>query len=295
MSQSSRHVFNSFVPKNKFDQNKQLNYMSRKVSFDTTRFFLECYRTSKNTSIFSKKFLEECPLYSEESLIPDTYETLEKPYNRNLAFYHRHGPFSNYNKNRQFYQNMPPNYFPKYLSKLSPFCELEIKNNNFFMKNFEVKKVEDDDGDENQIQFNENVQILKELKLEDIFGIDLEDLQRQQNFVKHDKYDVNVRIPGKLWRFKVCSENDIIIYGPYISEFVYNFLKHYYLPWMKKGIDIFKGATLLITDMTSDVHYLPEMLLNLLDNQKEKSEDSENAETKKENEKAVNEIILNNV
>ena len=60
---------------------------------------------------------------------------------------------------------------------------------------------------------------------------------------------------------------------------------------MKKGVDIFNGATLLITDMSSDVHYLPDILLNLLDDQKEKSEDNEN--DKKEDNKDVNEIITN--
>ena len=290
MSFSSKYSFKFPPPKNEFEAKKQLQYMSNKILFDTTRFFLECYRTSKITSIFSKKFLEECPLYSEESIIPETYETLEKPYNRNLAFYYRHGPYSGYNKGKDFYQNVPPNYYPKEKGKLSPFCELEIKNNNYFTKNFEVKKVEEESKN-GELILNEKAPMLKELKLEDIFGIDFEKLEREHNLMKHNQYDVNVRIPGKLWQFKVCNEKNVATYGPYISDFVYNFLKNYYLPLMKKGIDIFNGATLLITDMSSDVHYLPDILLNLLDDQKEKSEDNENE--KKEDNKGVNEIITN--
>ena len=284
------------LPKNKFDQKNSLLLMSQKLFLDTTKFFLECYQTSNNTSLFSKKFIEECPLYSPESQIPESYEKLQKPYNRNLAFYIRHGPHGGYIKSHQFFKNVNRNFYPKIPLKLSPFCELEMKTNNIFMKNFEVKKVEEKEEEKEkekeeeikEIKFNDKDQLIKELNLDDIFGIDFNPFKINNNYIKHDKYDVNIKIPGKLWKVKLCSEDSSTIYGPYISEFVYNFLKNYYMPMKKKGVNLFNGYTLLITDTTSDVHYLPEMLLNILDQQKEKTENDKS-------DKDVKNIIINNI
>ena len=60
-----------------------------------------------------------------------------------------------------------------------------------------------------------------------------------------------------------------------MTEFVYNFLKSYYLPLKETNHQFFNDYTLLVTDTISDVHYLPEMLVNILDKQLESNENKE--------------------
>ena len=295
MSTSSNFFYN---PNNKFDSNHTLDFMYQKTTADSTKFFLECYHTSANTHLISSKFMQESPLYSKESLVPELYERLGKPYNRNLAFYIRHGPHSGYNKSQQFFNNVKPNFFPKMPIILSPFCELEMKAHDIFSKNFEITKVEE--PIQNQIEFNnEDKAIMKELKLEDIFGTDLEQyegIDTFKNFIKHNLYDIKIRIPGKMWNFKICTEGKPIIYGPYLTDFVYNFLKEVYIPNKQKGLVLFGGATLFISDTDSDIHYMPEMLLYLLEKEKEKNKKKEKKDDKKiekENEKEKKDDKIN--
>ena len=286
MSKNFKAPFNPMFM-NKFDIHDSLIRIAQKITLDSSKFFLECYQTSKNTSHINKDFIKDCPLYSKESIIPDSHEKMQNPYNRNLAFYIRHGPKRHYN----FHQNMKKNYFPKYPMKLSPFCELEMKTKGF-TKNFEVKKVvekeEEKVEEKNEIKpenkFDEKL-ILKELKIEDIFGLDFNDIKKENLSIGHYKYDVNIKIPGKLWNFKVCSKDKSNEYGPYLTEFVYNFLKSYYLPLKETNHQFFSDYTLLVTDTISDVHYLPEMLVNILDkelesNEKDKNSNKENNEQK---------------
>ena len=232
MSQNYKASFNPILT-NKFDIHDSLIRIAQKITLDSSKFFLECYQTSKNTSHLDKNFIQECPLYYKESQIPDSHQKLKYSYNRNLAFYVRHGPMRNYYN----YHNMKKNYFPKLPMKLSPFCELEMKTQGF-TKNFEVKKVveneEEKQDEKSEIKNDENKfdekLILKELKIDDIFGLDFNDIKKENLSIGHYKYDVNIRIPGKLWNFKVCSKDKSNEYGPYLTEFVYNFLKSYYLP-----------------------------------------------------------------
>ena len=287
MSNSSNFSNYIYNPNNKFDSRHTLDFMYQKTTADSTKFFLECYHASANTFLLSKKFMEESPLYSKESLVPELYEILGKPYNRNLAFYIRHGPHSGYNKSHQFFNNVKPNFFPKLPIILSPFCELEMKTHNIFAKNFEVTKVEEEIKDQNKFN-NENNKQITELKLEDIFGEDYKQIDRINpfnNFMKHNLYDIKVRIPGKMWQFKLTINDKFVIYGPYLTDFVYNFLKEVYFPNKKKGLTLFGGATLLITDTESDIHYLPEMLMNLLDEEKNKNKKEDKKEDIKEDKK----------
>ena len=247
---------------NKFDVQISLLNLCEKVVLNNSKFFLECYKATNNKSRLSKKFIEECPLYSEESQIPDLYESLQNPYNRNLAFYIRHGPHSNYNKTQNYLEKMEQNLFPKIPITLSPFCQLEMNSRKL------LKKFEEEKGIN---KIDDNVK-LKEIKIEDIFGKDLNEIKKEKllnTLSQYNKNKINVRMPGKVWTFKVGDEKDYTVLGPYTSEFVYHFLTFFYFPQIKKGNLVFNGLDLLINDVDSDMHYQPELVYDHLKQQKD--------------------------
>ena len=277
MSKSSTNSFNQALLNNKFDQKIPLRILLEKLFLETTKFFLECFQTKINTSHIQKKFKEECPLFCEETQIPDSYEKLKKPYNRNLAFYIKHGPHGGYFRSHQFFKNVKQNFYPQFPMQLSPFCELEMKTNNTFAKDFEVKKVEPSEEEKEEISNNKNNetgQVIKELNLDDIFGINTTHIQRYNNIIQHPLYDVFVKIPGKMWKIKVQTEDGTTLYGPFMTEFIYNFIGKYYEKWEDEHPEMLNGITILVFDIVSDVHYLPRMLKKILDEQKEKAEKS---------------------
>ena len=87
---------NSNLP-NKF--NNSPSFISTTLSLQNTKYFLETYKSSKNNALFSKKFLKECPLYSRDSQIPESFYKLHKPFDRNLVFYIAHGPYGSSRRN----------------------------------------------------------------------------------------------------------------------------------------------------------------------------------------------------
>ena len=247
---------------NKFDIQTSLLNLCEKVILNNSKFFLECYQATNNKSRLSKKFIEECPLYCEESQTPDIYESLQNPYNRNLAFYIRHGPHSRYNRPQNYLEKMEQNLFPKIPITLSPFCQLEM-NSRKLLKKFEEEK--------NNNKNDDNVKI-KEIKIEDIFGKDLNEIKKEKlisTLSQFNKNKINVRMPGKVWTFKVGDEKNYTVLGPYTSEFVYHFLTFFYFPQIKKGNILFGGLDLLINDVDSDMHYQPELVYDHLKQQKE--------------------------
>lgn len=247
---------------NKFDIQTSLLNLCEKVILNNSKFFLECYKATTNKSRLSKKFIEECPLYCEESQTPDIYESLQNQYNRNLAFYIRHGPYNKYNKTQNYIEKMGQNLFPKIPITLSPFCQLEM-NSRKLLKKFEEEK--------NNNKTDDNVKI-KEIKIEDIFGKDLNEIKKEKiisTLSQFNKNKINVRMPGKVWIFKVGDEKNYTVLGPYTSEFVYHFLTFFYFPQIKKGNILFGGLDLLINDVDSDMHYQPELVYDHLKQQKE--------------------------
>ena len=247
---------------NKFDIQTSLLNLCEKVILNNSKFFLECYKATTNKSRLSKKFIEECPLYCEESQTPDIYESLQNQYNRNLAFYIRHGPYNKYNKSQNYIEKMGQNLFPKIPITLSPFCQLEM-NSRKLLKKFEEEK--------NNNKTDDNVKI-KEIKIEDIFGKDLNEIKKEKiisTLSQFNKNKINVRMPGKVWIFKVGDEKNYTVLGPYTSEFVYHFLTFFYFPQIKKGNILFGGLDLLINDVDSDMHYQPELVYDHLKQQKE--------------------------
>ena len=220
-----------FHPQNKFDnsyKNFKLIFNPQQASLQNIKYFLESYKPSKNTSLLSKKYIEECPLYTEESQIPESYEFLKNTFDRNLVFYIRHGP--NRNRNHIIY-NIPKNYYPKVPLILSPTCPLVLK----------INKV-----DENNINFENNL------------------------------FD-------KIWNLKFFYGDKEFDYGPYNSNYTYEFIKNYYEDLNKAEK---KNYNLLIIDFMSDIHYQPDALYQMFEDELKlkNKEKKDNDSNKKESE-----------
>lgn len=65
----------------------------------------------------------------------------------------------------------------------------------------------------------------------------------------------------KIWAMKVMEENNMVQYGPYSSELIYLFLKNIYMSWTDEEK---KKMNLLITDIVTDIYYLPDSLYEVL-------------------------------
>ena len=178
---------------NKFNEenNTNLSFISPALSLQNIKYFLENYHYSKDNSAFSEKFISECPLYSEESIVPDSFYKLHKTFDRNLVFYIGHGPYGA-SKKKSSYIFKNENYYPKYPLILSSSCALISKLNK---KN---KKYVDTD----EAKINKNGE--KDFMISDLLN--------------------------KIWNIKLFHENITCQYGPYSSKVIFQFLKNYYMP-----------------------------------------------------------------
>lgn len=221
---------------NKFseDNNSNLSFISSPLSFQNIKMFLEKYSYSKNDSAFSPKFIKECPLYSKESIIPDSFYKLQKPFDRNLIFYIGHGPYGASKKKFNYYLKNHENYYPRYPLILSSSCELISK--------FNKKNKQCLDLDKNKInnKFNEG----------------------EKDFMFNG-------IINKIWSIKLYHENNTCQYGPYSSIVIFQFLKNYYIPLNELEQ---KKMNLLISDIMYDVFYQPETLYQMLQVELNKNE-----------------------
>jgi hypothetical protein len=95
---------------------------SPRQSVQNIKYFLENFKYSQASSIFSDKFTNS-GLYTENSQVPDSFYKLHKPFDRNAAFFIPHG---NRRNNGNYYKNK--NWYPKYPMILSKNCELIRKN-----------------------------------------------------------------------------------------------------------------------------------------------------------------------
>ena len=111
------------------DNNHHLSFISPKLCLQNIKYFLEFYKTSKNNSLLSHKFIKECPLYIEQSQIPDCFYNLHKPFDRNKVFYIPHGPFGASRRKNNYMFKINKNYYPRYPLILSSTCELISKIN----------------------------------------------------------------------------------------------------------------------------------------------------------------------
>ena len=76
MNSSHKNKFNINISLNKniiFNNNNHLFFISPTLSLQNIKHFLELYKTSEKNSIFSEKFINECPLYTKESQLPDSF------------------------------------------------------------------------------------------------------------------------------------------------------------------------------------------------------------------------------
>ena len=212
---------------NKFNDNN-LTFISPTLSLQNIKYFLESYKTSKNNSSFSQKFIKDCPLYTKESQIPDSFYKLHKPFDRNSVFYIAHGPFgsSRRNSNHSYSFKINKNYYPKYPLILSSSCELISKLN---------KKNKDG---ENKCANNGHNKVA----------------EGEKDFMMND-------LLNKFWSMKFLNENIICQYGPYSSKVIFQFLKNYYIPLNPQEQ---KKMNLLITDIMYDIYYHPDSLYQML-------------------------------
>ena len=221
-----------FHSQNNFDnsyKNFKLIFNPQEASLQNIKYFLESYKPSKDSTLISKKFIEECPLYTEESQIPENYEFLKNTFDRNLVFYIRHGP----NRNRNHYHyNIPKNYYPKVPLVLSPSCPLVLKINK----------------DESTTNFENNL------------------------------FD-------KIWNLKFYYDDNEFDYGPYNSNYIYEFIKNYYDGLNK---DEKKSFNLLIIDYMSDIHYQPDALYQMFEDEIKKGKIDKAEQTDNENNKKDN-------
>ena len=96
---------------------------NQNLCFQNIKYFLENFKSSTTKELlFSEKFINS-PLYSESSQIPESFYKLQRPFDRNTAFFIPHGN----RRNGNYFRNK--NYYPKYPMILSKNCEL-MKNNN---------------------------------------------------------------------------------------------------------------------------------------------------------------------
>ena len=208
------------------ENNHHLSFISPKLCLQNIKYFLEFYKTSKNLSLFSNKFIKECPLYTEQSQIPDCFYNLHKPFDRNKVFYIPHGPFGASRRNNNYLFKINKNYYPRYPLILSSTCELISKLNK---KN---KNCDITDGEKKYKKVEEG----------------------EKDFMMND-------LINKVWCMKLVNDNITCQYGPYSSKVIYQFLKYYYIPLNQQEQ---KKMNLLVSDIIFDIYYQPETLYQML-------------------------------
>jgi len=110
---------------------------NQNLCFQNIKYFLENFKSSiPKELLFSEKFINS-PLYSESSQIPESFYKLQRPFDRNTAFFIPHGN----RRNGNYFRNK--NYYPKYPMILSKNCELMKNNNKINMNNTQGENVND--------------------------------------------------------------------------------------------------------------------------------------------------------
>ena len=110
---------------------------NQNLCFQNIKYFLENFKSSTTKELlFSEKFINS-PLYSESSQIPESFYKLQRPFDRNTAFFIPHGN----RRNGNYFRNK--NYYPKYPMILSKNCELMKNNNKINMNNTQGENVND--------------------------------------------------------------------------------------------------------------------------------------------------------
>ena len=98
--------------------NENINNTQQK-NINNIKYFLESYESSNDLSKISFYFQKNKKIFSEKSMIPESYKNTKVHFNRNNAFYEL---IKSYNKNEN------PNLFPQNPIILSEYCDLEKIN-----------------------------------------------------------------------------------------------------------------------------------------------------------------------
>ena len=114
---------------------KKYHYITHNGQYiSNLKCFLENYNFSNELSKFSSDFMSDSKLFSEKSLIPETYIKTREPFDRNLAF------VSKKCLNLIDENGKKPILFPIEPINLSNECQLQ-KTLNLTNKNFPSKKI----------------------------------------------------------------------------------------------------------------------------------------------------------
>ena len=114
---------------------EKIHYITHNGQYiSNLKCFLENYNISNELSNFSSDFMLDSKLFSEKSLIPETYIKTREPFDRNLAFVSK-GYLNVIDENEK-----KPILFPIEPINLSNECQLQ-KTLNLTNKNFPSKKI----------------------------------------------------------------------------------------------------------------------------------------------------------
>ena len=114
---------------------EKIHYITHNGQYiSNLKCFLENYNISNELSNFSSDFMSDSKIFSEKSLIPETYIKTREPFDRNLAFVSK-GYLNVIDENEK-----KPILFPIEPINLSNDCQLQ-KNLNLTNKNFPSKKI----------------------------------------------------------------------------------------------------------------------------------------------------------
>jgi len=114
---------------------EKIHYITHNGQYiSNLKCFLENYNISNELSNFSSDFMSDSKIFSEKSLIPETYIKTREPFDRNLAFVSK-GYLNVIDENEK-----KPILFPIEPINLSNECQLQ-KTLNLTNKNFPSKKI----------------------------------------------------------------------------------------------------------------------------------------------------------
>ena len=114
---------------------EKIHYITHNGQYiSNLKCFLENYNISNELSNFSSDFMSDSKIFSEKSLIPETYIKTREPFDRNLAFVSK-GYLNVIDENEK-----KPILFPIEPINLSNDCQLQ-KILNLTNKNFPSKKI----------------------------------------------------------------------------------------------------------------------------------------------------------
>ena len=168
------------------------NIKSQK-NLNNIKYFLESYESSNELSKISYLCKKNKKIFSEKSLIPESYKNTKIPFNRNNAFYEI---TKSYNKDEN------PNLFPQNPIILSEYCDLEKINK----KQILSKKV-------NFSEFTNKIWSIEINNKSNIFYYGLYSTEKIYNFLK-EVYSTMTNLQKESYIISIIDMNLNVRYSP---------------------------------------------------------------------------------